>query len=141
MLFIYNISFSQEIYFDLISNENLMNQNRYFSSSKQMISLPFIDDFSNDNFYPDSMLWKENLVFVNRTYALNPITLGVATFDGLDQNGRPYNINLSTSDSQDADTLTSHHINMSLVDSAYFMFFYQPEGLGNDPQLLSLIHI
>ena len=47
------------------------------------MSVPFIDDFSYDSSFPDTILWKDNSVFVNKNYGVNPITIGVATFDGL----------------------------------------------------------
>ena len=54
---------------------------------KSTLSLPFIDDFSYDSHQVDNDLWMESSVFVNRTYPINPPTIGVATFDGLDANG------------------------------------------------------
>ena len=44
-------------------------------------------------------------------------------------------MSLTGTDSEHADTLTSRIIDLSDVDTAYFMFFYQTQGLGNDPQL------
>ncbi|MGY8989613.1 MAG: hypothetical protein ACKVJA_05095, partial [Flavobacteriales bacterium] len=38
-------------------------------------------------------------------------------------------------DSENADTLTSKKIDLSTIDTAFFMFFYQPQGIGNDPQI------
>ena len=80
-------------------------------------------------------MWEDNLVFINRNYGVNPITIGVATFDGLNQFGRAYDMSLTGVDAEDADTLTSHKIDLSSIDTAYFMFFYQPQGIGNDPQI------
>ena len=37
-------------------------------------------------------------------------------------------------DSENADTLSSHQIDLSDTDTAYFMFYYQAQGNGNDPQ-------
>ena len=51
--------------------------------------MPFFDDFSDYVGFPKSSLWIDNDVFVNRSYPINPINLGVATFDGLDSLGNP----------------------------------------------------
>ena len=87
------------------------------------LSLPVIDDFSIDSYYPDTNIWQDKSVFINRNYAVNPITIGVATFDGLDARGRPYDITLTGIDSENADTLTSHKIDLSSSDTVYLMFF------------------
>ena len=126
---------SQEIINHLISNTDLSIKNKDFSQKESSITLPFIDDFSSNYPIPDTNLWQDNYVFINRKYGINPITIGVATFDGLNENGRAYNITSTSVDSENADTLTSHQIDLSSIDSAFFMFYYQPQGLGNDPQI------
>ncbi|MES2593394.1 MAG: T9SS type A sorting domain-containing protein [Bacteroidota bacterium] len=105
-----------------------------------------LDDFSYDGAYPDTAVWLDNYVFINRDYAKAPITVGVATFDGLNANGYPYNFFASPTSSTTADSLTSKPINLlnyinsgatvnyQLSDSIYFSFYYQPEGLGNYPE-------
>ena len=125
---------SQEVISPLISNSNLQKNIRSISENKSSISIPFIDDFSNNSFYPDSNLWQDNSVFINRNYGINPITIGVATFDGLNSNGRAYDMTLTGTDSENADTLSSQQIDLSDADTAYFMFYYQSQGNGNDPQ-------
>lgn len=127
-------SFSQEIISDLISNPNLEDNKINYYKSESSLSLPFIDDFSNNSSYPETNLWQDNSVFVNRNYGINPITIGVATFDGLNKFGRAYDIN-PPDDPWHADTLTSQKIDLSNIDTAYLMFFYQPQGIGNDPQI------
>ena len=114
---------------------SLCMNNTNFKRSLSILSIPFIDDFSYFSTQADSNLWQDNSVFINRNYGINPITIGVATFDGLNRFGRPYNLNLTGTDSENADTLTSQQIDLSDADTAYFMFYYQPQGLGNDPQL------
>src|SRR5690349_317883 len=39
-----------------------------------------LDDFSYAGPYPDSSIWLDKYVFVNRNYAYSPPTIGVATF-------------------------------------------------------------
>lgn len=126
---------SQEVISPLISNSDLQKNTRSIYGNKSSLSIPFIDDFSNNSSYPDSNLWKDNSVFVNRNYGKNPITIGVATFDGLNLNGRAYNMTSTATDSENADTLTSQQIDLSNIDTSYFMFYYQAQGNGNDPQI------
>lgn len=80
-------------------------------------------------------LWLDNRATINSTYPLNPRSYGVATMDGLDQFGQPYNKN-SPFTYGDADLLTSKPLNLEgLVasDSLIFSFIYQPQGLGDYP--------
>jgi hypothetical protein len=107
------------------------------------VELPFLDDFSNSFYYPDTSKWiRSNDVYINRTFGRNPPTLGVATFDGLKANGFPYRP-LVNSGSGNADTLTSKFIRLDSLtfppvaitplDSVYFSFYYQPKGFGHTP--------
>ena len=98
------------------------------------VTLPFLDDFSYESYFPNNLLWEDSAVFVNRSYPINPVTLGVATFDGIDANGMAYDISASTQGER-ADSLTSRPIDLSTVDSAYLIFYYQAEGLGDNPQI------
>ena len=72
-------------------------------------------------------------MFINRNYPINPISLGVATFDGLDSLGYPYDI-MSNLDGKPADYLTSKPIDLSSVNKAFLLFYYQPKGIGDMPQ-------
>jgi len=103
-------------------------------AKKKMISLPFFDDFSQHYFYPDENKWEDNYVFINSNYAVNPISYGVATFDGLDSIGYPYDFNNPTAHGV-ADYLTSKSIDLSTItDSVFLSFYYQPQGYGNKPE-------
>jgi hypothetical protein len=82
-----------------------------------------------------SKLWIDSMAYHNYRFGLNPRSLGVVTFDGLDENGYPYLIN--SAQTNYADRLTSKPIDMSVLDasdSVYFSFLYQPEGLGDIPE-------
>jgi hypothetical protein len=109
------------------------------------IDLPFIDDFSYAGPYPDRNLWLDNKVFVNSTMAFNPPSVGVATFDGINYNGKPYG---QRGEYGIGDTLTSNYINLrnltnpdgtkrllGAADSIYMTFFLQPKGLCYEPLL------
>lgn len=102
------------------------------SKTQGALSLPFQDDFSNPGPWPQSQLWLDQEVFINRSQGRGPITLGVATFDGLNRYGRAYNLNRQATDT--ADHLTSRVIDLSNPqDSVYLSFFYQPGGWSEPP--------
>ena len=119
-----------------IKNISFPNAKLKAVSSNDTLSLPFKDDFSKWGPYPDAEKWiRSTSVFVNNTFPLNPKTLGVATFDGLDKNGYPYKI-ANQVGSFPSDTLTSKPIkmgsNLSPADSVYLSFYFQTKGLGGD---------
>ena len=94
-------------------------------------TLPFFDDFSST--YKRDLLWLDDFVFINNTYCISPPNYGVATFDGLDSLGLPYNnsiLNLSGV----ADKLTSCKIDLQGLSDVYFSFFYQKKGRGDEPE-------
>lgn len=87
-------------------------------------------------------IWVDTNVYRNNTFAINPVTIGVATFDGINSNGYPYDWS-SPSAYGVADVLTSKPINLgtkngggtySAADSIYFSFLYQTKGLGDTPE-------
>lgn len=81
------------------------------------------------------LIWLDHEVYHNYSMALNPWSLGVATFDGLDENGYPYAFGTATVGY--ADHLTSKPIDMSTTsaaDSVYLTFLYQPQGLCDEPE-------
>ena len=117
------------------------------SSAKVMaLSLPFFDDFSTSINRPDQSKWqKGGGVFINNTYTNNHPTLNVATFDGLNANGTPYDFVNSLSEGA-IDSLTSLPIDLStnplkggvaytVADSLHLSFFYRGQGLGDKPDL------
>lgn len=74
-------------------------------------------------------------VFLNNSMPINPPSIGVATFDGLKNNGMPYNFSQANSFGP-ADTLTSKPINLNYSSNpgVYMIFFFQPGGRGNIPE-------
>lgn len=114
------------------------------------LELPFFDDFSryslptNDPDIPvEWQRWEDASVYVNDHFPVEPPTIGVATFDGLKGNGYPYNFNNPDAWGP-ADTLTSCPIDLSnnnSDDDVWLTFFYQPEGLGNDPDPNDSFHL
>lgn len=72
--------------------------------------------------------------YINNTYAINPITRGVATFDGTDALGYPYDISSETTQGP-ADTLESKPIYLDgSMQNIFLSFFYQAGGNGNEPE-------
>lgn len=105
-------------------------------ASGDTIRPPFIDDFSIYSNYPDQNLWMDRNVYINNNYSADPVTIGTATFDGLNEFGNPYHPG-STFDSV-ADFLTSTYINLDSIlpgdTSVWLNFYYQPQGLGDEPE-------
>ena len=81
---------AQERLNTLHSNPLLKNYTLEYSSKRQVLALPFADDFNQSSFFPNNSRWADNDVFINNTYPKGPPTLGVATFDGLNSSGEPY---------------------------------------------------
>lgn len=98
------------------------------------IQLPFFDDFSNTNVVPDQKKWCDRQVFINRDFSSNPITIGLATMDGLNDLGQAYSF-VAPDVYGSCDSLTSQAIDLSdaALDSIYLSFYYQAGGLGERP--------
>ncbi|MCX7649672.1 MAG: T9SS type A sorting domain-containing protein [Flavobacteriales bacterium] len=83
----------------------------------------------------DSSLWIDRDVYISRDMAIGPPTLGVAVFDGLRFDGRPYRPGDAAAYGP-ADQLTSKPIRLGSYtpsDSVYLSFFYQRGGLAFEP--------
>ena len=90
----------------------------------------FFATLSDPNAY-----WLDRYAYHNYRYAFEPRSIGVVTFDGLNENGWPYNI--GTTLTNYADFLTSKPLDLSALDAAdsvYFSFLYQAEGFGDIPE-------
>ena len=122
----------QEVFSDLVSNSVLNGNKLVVNKNKSAITLPFFDDFSYDSPVANINLWQQSSIFVNRTYPINPVTIGVATFDGLDEYGFARNF-FQANPSAPSDTLLSQEIDLSAVDTAYMMFYFQGKGIGDAP--------
>ncbi|MBL8001564.1 MAG: T9SS type A sorting domain-containing protein [Flavobacteriales bacterium] len=82
------------------------------------------------------VLWESDHAYVNRTYAVDPPTIGIATFDGLDRTGFPYDVSTALPYGE-CDRLTSVPIDLQYPagDSVYLSFMVQPQGLSGDDQI------
>lgn len=82
-------------------------------------------------------LWEDSLphVLVNAQYSEDPVTIGMATFDGVDYNGVPHD-NTYANSYDIAEYLTSKPINLDYdpKDSIYLSFYYQQKGLSDRPE-------
>ena len=105
-----------------------------------LLDIPFFDDFSDfQTGFPDSTRWEQGGgVYVNNSFGIQMISIGVATFDGQDETGANYNPESSSSIGE-ADKLTSHCFDLSptsgnsIADSLILSFYWQAKGLGELP--------
>ena len=134
ILFCSHILNGQEVLSVLVSNPVLNGNKLVVNKNKSAITLPFFDDFSYNSPVANIDLWQQSSVFVNSSYPINPVTIGVATFDGLDEYGFARNF-FQANPSAPSDTLLSQKIDLSAIDTAYLMFYFQGKGIGDSPEL------
>jgi hypothetical protein len=97
-------------------------------------------DVHNDyhNTTPDTLKWvKGGNTYINNRFPLKPISYNVATFDGLDASGVPYNTT-NVFAKGFSDHLTSLPIDLSAMNGSsnlYFSFYWQHGGLGDTPEM------
>jgi len=131
---------------NLNKNIYLQKTNAGNTNSKRSIidtiQLPFFDDFTSSTVYPNMKYWRDSMVYINNQFAVSAPSYGVATFDNLDKNGKPYQ-GLNGLTHNHSDSLTSNFINLknyknglntipySVADSIYLSFFYQTQGIGD----------
>ena len=133
LICIANLVYAQELLSSLIANPHIFSTKTTNINNKSVLYLPFFDDFSYNGPDVDSDLWQNSSVFVNRTYPLNPPSIGVATFDGLNEFGLARDFNQPNS-SDPSDTLLSREIDLSNLSSVYILFYFQSKGLGDSPE-------
>ena len=104
----------------------------WFVESTDTLVPPFTDDFSYPSDKPSPALWQDAKVWVNDEMALFQNSLGVATFDGLNENGFAYKENALGSDSL-ADVLTSAYLDLQGLSNVYLSFQLQEGGRGELP--------
>jgi hypothetical protein len=148
---------AQEIERSLASNavikQQFQHEQRHALRQQRQVNslpLPFFDDFSryslptnNPAIPTEWQMWSDNCAFINNTFPLNPLTIGVATLDGMESDGTPYSdtlyfptISEAFLDWGLADSLTSLPINLSELtpeDQVHLVFHFQKGGLGNVP--------
>ncbi|MBL7784765.1 MAG: T9SS type A sorting domain-containing protein [Chitinophagales bacterium] len=104
------------------------------------ISVPFVEDFSTSLVRPNANYWQEDLAYINDDFPTNSISLGVATLDGFNQFGQPYQaVGIGTGIiNGEADVLTSQPVclissGITPGDKLYLSFFYEAQGWGDFP--------
>ena len=129
-----------EEYQRLVSQGKDQDRNQDLSTP---INLPFFDDFTQTWIYPDESRWMDKEAYVNSNYAYNSVNWGVATLDAINYKGYIHE-NGSTFPFI-SDSLTSRLIRLdsifapapraiTIADSIYFSFYYQPQGRANKPE-------
>ena len=142
LLWIYTFAICNQVSGQLVQ-KHIINEQAYnlrTLDTKQFpdtIDIPFWDDFSTGLGQPNPELWinSEN-VLINSTLGANPPTLNVATFDGTDATGNPYDINSQFV--ANTDNLTSRAIDLSNIvanklNTVFVSFFWQARGNGEVP--------
>ncbi|HCB61480.1 MAG TPA: hypothetical protein DHV29_03165 [Bacteroidales bacterium] len=136
---------AQEVLIPSGLNQALINKESVADKkSRAVLTMPFYEDFSGTFVYPDAEKFSDSTVFIGTGNAFEPLTMGVATLDGLDAHGYLYEHGSSFAFA--ADSLTSNAIRLDSVftgtphattaaDSVYFSFFYQPQGLCEKPDV------
>ncbi|HCR55260.1 MAG TPA: hypothetical protein DIW27_12640, partial [Cytophagales bacterium] len=125
-----------------LPRENNTKKNRSSARTQELtpMPLPFWDDFSFSNSLdvPHDTLWESgSTVTLNFGMGINPPSLGVITFDGLDASGNPYVTNDPLAKGV-ADQLTSRQLALDLITPAqrtgvFLSFYYQYKGNGEAP--------
>ena len=139
-------SFSQQVNIGRFRHENfqfrLLSKSNYSSTDTLQflvsdfniglrLKIPFVDDFSTTTLFPSATRWTNKLVYINNDFPINPPSVNVATFDGLNDLGNAYGQGNGY-----LDTLTSRGLLLSGLtrsDSVYLSFYVQPQGLGDMP--------
>lgn len=137
--YVQNYAYPNYFVFDTLDNGNL-------SSDTVFVMDPEFEQFEARIFLSQlndsTKLWLDKYAYHNYRMAKNPISLGVVTFDGLNENGYPYNFNNTTNVL--CDYLTSKPINMggfNAGDSVYFSFLYQTNGLGDPTEANDSLYV
>lgn len=129
-----SFSFGQEILAPLSSAARPQGAK---NSDTIVTELPFFDDFAEYEGLPDPKRWLTNQAYINKDYAPEAPTIGVATLDALDAYGNLYPH--ASSNLFSADTLASQIVRLDSLtgvyqrrllpsDSVYLSFFYLPGG-------------
>ena len=142
-----NFLYAQFRLVPIVDGGNAHPSARTFEMTKvgDTLNLPFFDDFSTaQTASPESSYWMAGSgVYINNTLTTNHPSLNVATFDGVNVTGNPYNVSNPLSQNF-LDTLTSKPINLAgkvARDSIYLSFFWLGKGLGEMPDSVDYIQL
>ena len=116
-IFLWQNVFAQSEVLEYCATKNisvLKSENQLQTSLK---TLPFFDDFAYSSRAPIANLWEKSDVYVNSSFAKNYVTIGVATFDAMNSQGKLHD-NVSTI-AAISDVLTSLPINLKTFENVY----------------------
>lgn len=129
------ISFGQFVEFAPIHREKFTPNSNLSPSARNLNqnSLPFWDDFSKGI---DTLKWTNQGASYTETIAQNPPSIGAVLFNGVDQNGTPYSLQIR--DQGESDFLTSKPFDLSNLsgeasESLFLSFFWQAGGKAEAP--------
>ncbi|MDO9257966.1 MAG: T9SS type A sorting domain-containing protein [Bacteroidales bacterium] len=147
LLFVSITAKAQEIltmpaYNPAIANQYQLKRSAAITTTTEVITLPFYDDFSEISVFPSPLRWADSSAFINTDYAKYPPSVGVVSLDALTQEGALYTN--AGPNPFDADNLTSLPIRLDSVfspspnaitpaDSVFLSFYYQPQGRSISP--------
>ena len=100
---------------------------------------PFVDDFSYRSAVPNPALWSDANVWINDALPLYQNSVGVATFDGCNEFGKPYVPGSTNSDTL-ADVLTSNYLNLQGMSNVWLSFQYHCERVRQISSLHTFRH-
>lgn len=106
----------------------------FSTETTDTLNPPFVDDFSYRSDRPSPALWSDQDIWVNDAMPLFQNSIGVATFDGCNGYGKPYQPGNTTTNGI-ADRLTSNYINLQGATDVWLSFQYQRGGRGEAPSL------
>jgi hypothetical protein len=139
-IFLSLASRAQEMLLPLMQNQTVKARSMQQSRTAQKptgLTLPFFEDFTDNDPYPDQSRWADQGVYINNTMGKGIISRGMATFDALNDKGDVYYDTIGPSVTIFADSLTSQPFDLSAFqpsDSIYLSFFYQRGGYGFFPK-------
>lgn len=132
---------AQEVITPLFSNPRAAKLHKSVSRIKKsaeasLLELPLFDDFSNSSLVADTSIWSDLNAFVNNSFAIEPVSNGVATMDALDPTGSIYAHAAISPRTFVADHLSSRTLNLAYPasDSIYLSFLFQAGGLCDLPE-------
>lgn len=155
ILLFQGLSSAQEEVVGLYSNPVIKHELKMMEANGQLASrtellfprpihLPVFDDFHTDHIFPDTAWFSDIDAFINDDFPYRSVNIGAATMDAIDASGNLYPD--ASMFPFVADHLTSRPVRLdslflpgetraiTLADSIYFSFFYQPQGRGNPPE-------
>lgn len=114
-----------------IVDQPLANPDTTFLNTTYLVNTLYLAHIFND----DNSLWTGRGIYENSNYPIDPPTIGVATFDALDDNGELYVG--AGSIPKVSDSLVSKAIDLSSLltsDNLYLSFYVESKGFGDAPE-------